>query len=55
MNDYQAFELAGSMFIKMSRNDVVTSEAHQFFAGYQPFGKYVCVGGVTREGTDATK
>ncbi len=54
MNDYQAFELAGSMFIKMSEMMWLTSEgSSQFFAGYQPFVN-MCVGGVTREGRDAT-
>ncbi|HFI0695192.1 TPA: choline trimethylamine-lyase [Streptococcus suis] len=54
MNDYQAFELAGCMFIKMSEMMWLTSEgSSKFFAGYQPFVN-MCVGGVTREGRDAT-
>lgn len=54
MNDFQAFELAGAMLIKLSEMMWVTSEgASKFFAGYQPFVN-MCVGGVTREGKDAT-
>ncbi|OLR55134.1 choline trimethylamine-lyase [Hornefia porci] len=54
MNQYQAFELASCMLIKMSEMMWVTSEgASKFFAGYQPFVN-MCVGGVTREGVDAT-
>jgi formate C-acetyltransferase len=54
MNQFQAFELASCMLIKMSEMMWVTSEgASKFFAGYQPFVN-MCVGGVTREGVDAT-
>lgn len=54
MNDYQAFEIAGCMLIKMSEMMWVTSEgASKFFAGYQPFVN-MTLGGVTREGRDAT-
>ena len=54
MNDYEAFELAGCMLIKMSEMMWLTSEGgSKFFAGYQPFVN-MCVGGVTREGRDAT-
>lgn len=54
MNDYQAFELAGCMLIKMSEMMWLTSEgASKFFAGYQPFVN-MTVGGITREGRDAT-
>ncbi|MBQ3508819.1 MAG: choline trimethylamine-lyase [Peptococcaceae bacterium] len=54
LTDYQAFELAGCMLIKMSEMMWITSEGgSKFFAGYQPFVN-MCVGGVTREGTDAT-
>lgn len=54
MNDYQAFELSGCMLIKMSEMMWITSEGgSKFFAGYQPFVN-MCVGGVTREGFDAT-
>jgi len=54
MNDFEAFELAGCMLIKMSEMMWVTSEGgSKFFAGYQPFVN-MCVGGVTREGLDAT-
>ncbi|MBM9833888.1 formate C-acetyltransferase/glycerol dehydratase family glycyl radical enzyme, partial [Enterococcus faecalis] len=54
MNDFQAFEIAGSMFIKMSEMMWLTSEgSSKFFAGYQPFVN-MCVGGVTRSGRDAT-
>lgn len=54
MNEYEAFDLAGCMLIKMSEMMWVTSEgASKFFAGYQPFVN-MCVGGVTREGLDAT-
>lgn len=54
MNDYQAFELAGCMLIKMSEMMWVSSEGgSKFFAGYQPFVN-MCVGGVTRDGRDAT-
>ena len=50
MNDFQAFELAGCMLIKMSEMMWITSEGgSKFFAGYQPFVN-MCVGGVTREG-----
>ena len=54
LTDYQAFELAGCMLIKMSEMMWITSEGgSKFFAGYQPFVN-MCVGGVTREGKDAT-
>ncbi|QXM05099.1 choline trimethylamine-lyase [Crassaminicella indica] len=54
MTEYEAFELVGCMLIKMSEMMWVTSEAaSKFFAGYQPFVN-MCVGGVTREGFDAT-
>ena len=54
MNDYQAFELAGCMLIKMSEMMWLTSEgSSKFFAGYQPFVN-MTIGGVTREGVDAT-
>lgn len=53
LTDYQAFELAGCMLIKMSEMMWITSEGgSKFFAGYQPFVN-MCVGGVTREGKDA--
>ena len=51
---YEAFDLAGCMLIKMSEMMWLTSEgSSKFFAGYQPFVN-MCVGGVTREGRDAT-
>jgi formate C-acetyltransferase len=51
---FQAFELAGCMLIKMSEMMWITSEGgSKFFAGYQPFVN-MCVGGVTRQGLDAT-
>ena len=54
MTEYQAFELASCMLIKMSEMMWITSEgASKFFAGYQPFVN-MCVGGVTRKGEDAT-
>jgi choline trimethylamine-lyase len=54
MNEFEAFELAGCMLIKMSEMMWITSEGgSKFFAGYQPFVN-MCVGGVTREGYDAT-
>ncbi len=54
MNDFQAFELAGCMLIKMSEMMWITSEGgSKFFAGYQPFVN-MCVGGLTRDGRDAT-
>jgi formate C-acetyltransferase len=54
MTEYEAFELAGCMLIKMSEVMWITSEGgSKFFAGYQPFVN-MCVGGVTREGLDAT-
>ncbi|HIY91673.1 choline trimethylamine-lyase [Companilactobacillus sp. HBUAS56275] len=54
MTNYQAFELAGCMLIKMSEMMWITSEGgSKFFAGYQPFVN-MCVGGVTRQGLDAT-
>lgn len=54
MTDYEAFELAGCMLIKMSEMMWITSEGgSKFFAGYQPFVN-MCVGGVTRDGQDAT-
>src|SRR5699024_4464453 len=38
MNDFEAFELAGCMLIKMSEMMWITSEGgSKFFAGYQPF------------------
>lgn len=54
ISEYEAFELAGCMLIKMSEMMWITSEGgSKFFAGYQPFVN-MCVGGVTREGRDAT-
>ncbi len=54
MSDYEAFELASCMLIKMSEMMWVTSEGgSKFFAGYQPFVN-MCVGGCTRSGADAT-
>lgn len=54
ITDYEAFDLAGCMLIKMSEMMWITSEGgSKFFAGYQPFVN-MCVGGVTREGRDAT-
>ena len=54
MCDYEAFDLAGCMLIKMSEMMWISNEAaSKFFAGYQPFVN-MCVGGVTREGWDAT-
>ncbi|MGO2083753.1 choline trimethylamine-lyase [Vagococcus sp.] len=54
MNEFEAFELAGCMLIKMSEMMWITSEGgSKFFAGYQPFVN-MCVGGVTRDGRDAT-
>ena len=54
MTEYEAFDLAGCMLIKMSEMMWVTSEgSSKFFAGYQPFVN-MCVGGVTRDGRDAT-
>lgn len=54
MTEYEAFDLAGCMLVKMSEMMWLTSEgASKFFAGYQPFVN-MCVGGVTREGRDAT-
>lgn len=51
---YEAFDLAGCMLIKMSEMMWLTSEgSSKFFAGYQPFVN-MCVGGVSREGRDAT-
>ena len=54
LSEYEAFDLAGCMLIKMSEMMWITSEGgSKFFAGYQPFVN-MCVGGVTREGRDAT-
>nr|5FAW_A Chain A, Choline trimethylamine-lyase [Oleidesulfovibrio alaskensis G20]5FAW_B Chain B, Choline trimethylamine-lyase [Oleidesulfovibrio alaskensis G20] len=54
LTEYEAFDLAGCMLVKMSEMMWITSEgASKFFAGYQPFVN-MCVGGVTREGHDAT-
>lgn len=54
LTPYEAFDLAGCMLIKMSEMMWITSEGgSKFFAGYQPFVN-MCVGGVTREGLDAT-
>jgi formate C-acetyltransferase len=54
LTEYEAFDLAGCMLIKMSEMMWVTSEGgSKYFAGYQPFVN-MCVGGVTREGRDAT-
>ncbi|AQP53767.1 choline trimethylamine-lyase [Vagococcus penaei] len=54
LNQFEAFELAGCMLIKMSEMMWITSEGgSKFFAGYQPFVN-MCVGGVTRDGRDAT-
>ena len=54
ISEYEAFDLAGCMLIKMSEMMWITSEGgSKFFAGYQPFVN-MCVGGVTRDGRDAT-
>ena len=54
LTDYQAFDIAGCMLIKMSEMMWATSEdASKFFAGYQPFVN-MTLGGVTRSGADAT-
>ncbi|MBO1300603.1 MULTISPECIES: choline trimethylamine-lyase [unclassified Enterococcus] len=54
LTNHEASELAGCMLIKMSEMMWITSEGgSKFFAGYQPFVN-MCVGGVTREGRDAT-
>lgn len=54
MTEYEAFDIAGCMLVKMSEMMWLTSEGQsKFFAGYQPFIN-MCVGGVTREGRDAT-
>lgn len=54
MTEFEAFELSGCMLIKMSEMMWITSEGgSKFFAGYQPFVN-MCLGGVTREGRDAT-
>ena len=54
LTPYEAFDLAGCMLIKMSEMMWITSEgSSKFFAGYQPFVN-MCVGGLTREGQDAT-
>lgn len=54
INEYEAFDLSGCMLVKMSEMMWITSEgASKFFAGYQPFVN-MCLGGVTREGMDAT-
>lgn len=54
LNDYQAFEIAGCLLIKLSEMMWLTAEGQsKFFAGYQPFVN-MCVGGITRDGRDAT-
>lgn len=54
LTDFEAFELVGCMLIKMSEMMWITSEeSSKFFAGYQPFVN-MTVGGVTRDGRDAT-
>lgn len=54
LSDFEAFELSGCMLIKLSEMMWVTSEGgSKYFAGYQPFVN-MCVGGVTRDGFDAT-
>ncbi|MDY5272053.1 choline trimethylamine-lyase [Tractidigestivibacter sp.] len=51
---YQAFDIAGCMLIKMSEMMWVTARGQsEFFAGYQPFVN-MTLGGVTRQGHDAT-
>ena len=54
MSDYEAFDLSGCLLVKCSEMMWITSEdASKFFAGYQPFVN-MCVGGVDRDGMDAT-
>lgn len=54
LSDYEAFDIAGCMLVKMSEMMWITSEGgSKFFAGYQPFVN-MCVGGITRDGRDAT-
>lgn len=54
LTDYEAFEIAGCFLIKCSEMMWVSSEGgSKHFAGYQPFVN-MCVGGLKREGGDAT-
>ncbi|MCP3923251.1 MAG: choline trimethylamine-lyase [Desulfobacterales bacterium] len=54
MTDYEAFDLSGCMLVKMSEMMwLLSEEGAKYFAGYQPFVN-MCVGGVTRDGLDAT-
>ncbi len=54
LTDYDAFEMAGCFLIKCSEMMWVSSEGgSKHFAGYQPFVN-MCVGGLKREGGDAT-
>lgn len=54
MTEFEAFDLIGCMLIKMSEMMWLTSEgSSKFFAGYQPFVN-MCIGGITRDGRDAT-
>lgn len=54
LTDYEAFEMAGCFLIKCSEMMWVSSEGgSKHFAGYQPFVN-MCVGGLKREGGDAT-
>ncbi len=54
LTPYQAFDLAGCMLIKMSEMMWITSEgSSKFLPATSPFVN-MCVGGLTREGNDAT-
>jgi formate C-acetyltransferase len=53
LTPYQAFDIAGCMFIKLSEIMWLTSRSQsEFFAGYQPFIN-MTLGGITRKGEDA--
>ena len=54
LNDEEALELIECLYLKFAENTwFLSSNAAMYFAGYQPY-ENICVGGVTRDGKDAT-
>ncbi|HML36498.1 MAG TPA: formate C-acetyltransferase/glycerol dehydratase family glycyl radical enzyme [Bacillota bacterium] len=54
LTEDQALELIECLYLKFAENTwFLSTNASMYFAGYQPY-ENVCVGGVTRDGKDAT-
>jgi formate C-acetyltransferase len=54
LTDEQALELIECLYLKFAENTwFLSKNAAMYFAGYQPY-QNICVGGITRDGRDAT-